>query len=121
MRFLTDDQIIKLAVELQPHQERAISRLSDQDKLILYHGLGSGKTLTALAAAEKYNLPATVVGPAAIRHHFPEEQKKHNIKTSLNTYSYAKPPEKQKHKLLIYDEAHRMSNVESKRSKYVDI
>ena len=47
-------------IQLQPHQERVVKKVQDQlDKkdsarLLLYHSLGSGKTLSGLAAAVRY-------------------------------------------------------------------
>lgn len=111
----------KTAYKLQPHQERALRKFEKSDKLLLYHGLGSGKTLTALVAGEKAKKPVTVIGPAALKHNFPGERRKHGVKTRLKYYSYAKPPKKKEHEILVFDEAHRMGRVEAKRSKYPDV
>lgn len=110
---------LKEAYKLQPHQQRAIDKLDKTDQLLLYHSLGSGKTLTSLAAGKKFKLPIEVVGPASLKHNFPKEKKKHNIKTPSETYTYSKPPEEGKG-LVVFDEAHRMGRMESKQSKYPD-
>ena len=58
MHHLNIEELAKKAalqedVQLQPHQQRIIDRMSAGDKrLLLYHGLGSGKSLSSLAAAE---------------------------------------------------------------------
>jgi len=39
---------------LEPHQQRVIDRLMNQDGLVVAHGLGSGKTLSSIAAAEAF-------------------------------------------------------------------
>jgi hypothetical protein len=120
---MTKKQIgfLKEAYTLQPHQERAIKRLSKTDKLLLYHGLGSGKTLTGLAAAEKLKKPLTVVGPASLKGTFPKERKKHKVKVEPSKiYTYHKPPKKG-NGIVFFDEAHRMGRLESQRSKLTDI
>lgn len=103
--------------QLQPHQVRALKKLQLSDKGILaYHGLGSGKTLTGLAAA-KYNGGASVIGPAALKDNFHKENKKHKVNADVDYSTYSKPDPK-KRNLVIYDEAHRMGRADSKRSKY---
>lgn len=50
---LAKQAALKPDVQLQPHQQRILDRLKSGDKrLLLYHGLGSGKSLSSLAAAE---------------------------------------------------------------------
>lgn len=109
---------IKLAA-LQDHQQRVVDKLSDTDALLVYHGMGSGKTLTALAAAEALGMPMTVVGPASLRGNFAKERLKHKIGPEADYYSYNKPPEKAKG-LLVFDEAHRMGRAGTQRSQYPD-
>jgi SNF2 family DNA or RNA helicase len=113
-------ELEKLATELRPHQEEAIRALSKSDALLLYHGLGSGKTLTSLSAADRLGLPLTMVGPAALKHNLPKEKEKHSIKADANFYTYNKPPE-QGGGIVAFDEAHRMGQISSKRSRLVDI
>lgn len=114
------DELEKIAkTTLKPHQERVLNRLEDEDAVLVYHGLGSGKTLTSLSAADKYNLPLNVVGPASLKHNFPKEKEKHDIESKVDVSTYNKPvsfPES----LLVFDEAHRMGRPESKRSHYPD-
>jgi len=105
--------------DLQEHQKRVIERLKDEDALIVYHGLGSGKTLTSLAAADEFKIPLDVIGPASLKHNFPKEKDKHGIKSDVNVTTYNKP-EEHPEGLLAFDEAHRMGRVESKRSHYPD-
>ena len=110
------------ATQLQPQQKRVLKKLETTNQLLVYHGLGSGKTLTALRAAEKFKLPMTVIGPASLRENFPKERKKHKVKGTGKYFSYNKPPEELPNTtLLVFDEAHRMGRLESKRSKYPDI
>lgn len=114
----------KTAVELKEHQQRVIERLGDEDAILVYHGLGSGKTLTALGAAKQLNLPLEVIGPAALKSNFAKEKEKHKVKVPVSYHTYNKPPEA-KHintgdKLLVFDEAHNMGRMESNRSHYPD-
>jgi len=122
---------IKEDTELGKHQKRVIKKLKKSDSLIVYHGLGSGKTLTSLAAGESLQLPTKVVGPASLRGNFEKEKKKHDIDTDVTYHSYHKPPnlrkdvkkpqgERLSDSLLVFDEAHNMGQVTSKRSKYPD-
>lgn len=101
-----------------PHQERVLKKLEKNNKILVYHGLGSGKTYTSLLASKKPgNL--SVIGPATLRGNFEKEKKKFNVKTKVDYSSYAKPEPKSKD-LIVFDEAHRMGRLESQRSKYPD-
>ena len=116
------DRFCKVALSgsLSAHQERAIEKLKDQDRVLLFHGMGGGKTLTGLAAAEKMRVPATVVGPAALRHNFDKERVKHKVQAKVRYYSYNKPPPKGEYPLLIFDEAQRLGRLESQTSALAD-
>lgn len=112
--------MLKLASNLQPHQQRVIDKLNDTDSIIVYHGLGSGKTLTALAAGAKFGKKTVAVMPASLRQNMIKEKKKHNIPGRLTVSSYNKPTSVPKDSVLVFDEAHRMGRLESKRSAYPD-
>jgi HAD superfamily hydrolase (TIGR01662 family) len=56
-----------------PHQERVADRLQDEPGVIAYHGLGSGKTLSAINAAQKHKLPLLAIVPAALRENMKKE------------------------------------------------
>jgi SNF2 family DNA or RNA helicase len=110
--------------ELKEHQQRVINKLKKQNALLVYHGVGSGKTLTALEAGEQLNLPVEVIGPAALKSNFAKEKAKHHVKVPLEYFSYNKPPDPSQintgNKLLVFDEAHNMGRMESGRSHYPD-
>ena len=112
--------IKRAAAKLLPHQDEALKKLDKTDSLLLYHGMGSGKTLTALEASEKLKTPATIIGPASLKDNFSKEKKKHKSKGKFKYFSYHKPPEKRDHPLVVFDEAHLMGQTTSKRSKYPD-
>jgi hypothetical protein len=106
-------------VNLQPHQERIQSSVDEENpRMIVYHGLGSGKSLSALAAAEaakqKYDEDYGIVAPASLRGNFQKEVEKFTTGSKPEILSYTglgmgkkfkAPPE-----TLIMDEAHRLRN-----------
>ena len=101
---------------LEPHQVRVQQRLQKSPGVLVYHGLGSGKSLTALAATQ--DSPTDVVVPAALRQNYAKEVAKHTTGHKPNIMSYEKavktPPTGQN---LVVDEAHMLGIPESKRSQ----
>ena len=101
-------------VQLQPHQERVRDRLSAEDRrLLLYHGLGTGKSLSSLAAAENAGGDYAAVVPAALKPNYEKEITKFTDSTpEVLTYTgvgAGKQP-KRSPETLIFDEAHRLRN-----------
>lgn len=92
---------------------------SDQPGLLVAHGLGSGKTLTAISAQDALGLPADVVVPASLRGNYAKEIKKHvsgkknktTIKSMQNIATKGQAPTE---KMMIVDEAHRARDPSSK-------
>jgi superfamily II DNA/RNA helicase len=76
MKKKADNSSLKKDVSLYDHQKRAIEKVKSHDgNLILSHGTGSGKTLTAIAAFESLRedgkaTKALVVTPASLRANF---------------------------------------------------
>ena len=106
---------LKKDVELRPHQDRALARLEKKPGLLVYHGLGSGKTITSIAATEDGD--TDVILPASLRENYKKEQKrfstsKRNI-MSFEKYVKDKPVAA---KNLVIDEAHLVGRHEAKRS-----
>ena len=102
-------------VQLQPHQQRIIDRMSAGDKrLLLYHGLGSGKSLSSLAAAEAAGGDYGAVTPASLRQNYEKEIEKFTTGTEPDVLSYsgvgAGKQFKKPVKTTIFDEAHRLRN-----------
>lgn len=106
-------------IQLQDHQQRIADRISDEDpRLLVYHGLGSGKSLSSLAAAEAakklYGDEYGVVVPASLRGNFQKEIKKFTRGSDPEILSYTGlalgKDFKRQPETLIMDEAHRLRN-----------
>lgn len=108
--------------KLQPHQERVVQRLMQEDQpgLVVAHGLGSGKTLTSIASQDRLGMPATVVLPAALQDNYQKERLKHlkgsSPEAELTTLQRISRSGAQglKNPMLVIDEAHRAREVNSK-------
>lgn len=118
--------------KLQEHQLRVVNRLADPDSphgLIALHSLGSGKTYTALAAADrllKDNQRGLFVVPASLRENVWKEIDKHKLdrlRDKLDVLSYesaarkASDLAKRKYSFSVFDEAHRLRNAGTDRQK----
>lgn len=113
-------------IQLQPHQQRIADRAVEEDpRLLVYHGLGSGKSLSAIAAAETARRNSGrqygIVVPASLRGNFQKELKKFTRGSNPEILSYTglalgkrfqEPPE-----TLVMDEAQRLKNPESATSR----
>lgn len=109
----------RLKTKLKPHQERVVERISqpDQPGLLVAHPLGSGKTLTSIAASQHLGLPTNVILPAALRENYIKELAKHiegelpveiTSQTKLVRDGHVHPGG-----LQVLDEAHRARNFEA--------
>lgn len=104
----------KLKTELKPHQQRVVGKITrpNQPGLVVAHGLGSGKTLTSIAAQEALGMPADVLVPAALQENYLKERKRHlrgqGQPIQLGTLQRAAlRGEVGTNPLMIIDEAHR--------------
>lgn len=109
-------------ITLQDHQQRVADRVNtDSPRMLVYHGLGSGKSLSAIAAAEmarsKDLRQYGIVVPASLKGNFEKEVKKFTRNSNPEIMSYTglgmgkkftQPPE-----TLIMDEAARLRNPNS--------
>jgi SNF2 family DNA or RNA helicase len=107
---------LKETTTLQPHQERVLKRLDKKPGVLAYHGLGSGKTLTSLAASQ--DSKTDVVTPASLRENYKKEVKKHttNFKPNIQSFEQAVKTAPSGNTLVV-DEAHLMGIQDSARSK----
>lgn len=109
--------LLKLAdvsTPLKDYQQRVVNRIQqpDQPGLVVAHGLGTGKTLTSIAAQDALKMPATVVVPAALKANYEKERAKHltGKKQPMDLVSLQQSALQgglPKTHLLIADEAHR--------------
>ena len=116
-------------ISLQPHQERVRRKVQTQldstgkARILLYHSLGSGKTLSGLAAADATGLPYTAIVPAALRDNLRKEQEKFldpetappGDVLSQTGLGAGKPVTKPRS--LVVDETHRLRNPETAQAK----
>lgn len=115
--------------EPKEHQNRILAKL-DQNSVIAAHSMGSGKTLTALLAAEKAHKDfphehVTAIVPASLVTNMKEQIAQHGVSIDperFETITYDKAVNDLKrlqgknHSLIIVDEAHRLRNKDTKRS-----
>ena len=108
--------LLRPGTELQPQQERVKRKLDRTGGLLVYHGLGSGKTLTSIAATQGDK--TDVVVPAALRNNFAKEVKNYTTGYKPHIMSYEKAIKSQPQgDALIIDEAHNLGHHDSKRSQ----
>ena len=65
-----------IASTLEPHQQRVTDK-AQTSNLLLAHGMGSGKTLSALSAADAVGHPTEIFTPASLTKNFEKEVQKH--------------------------------------------
>jgi Helicase conserved C-terminal domain/DNA polymerase Ligase (LigD)/SNF2-related domain len=109
-------------VNLQPQQKRVAKRVGEGQNLLVFHGLGSGKSLAGIAAAEGVGGPYTAVVPASLRPNYEGEISKFtNRTTPSEVLSYTgvgmglQP--KQDPDTVIMDEVQRLRNPDSEASQ----
>lgn len=108
----------ELLTELKPHQRRVVERMRTAPGLVVAHGLGSGKTLSSIAAALESEGGASALVPAALIANYQKEIAKHvkgEAPISVGSLQRAVATGKiDPTDLLIVDEAHRAKNVGTK-------
>ena len=111
--------LLRPDVELQDQQTRVKKKLDRSGGLLVYHGLGSGKTLTAINATQGGK--TDVVVPASLRNNFRKEVSKYTTGYHPEIMSYdkaMKDPERGG-KNLVIDEAHNLGHSSSQRSQKI--
>ncbi len=117
-------KIARITTELQEHQKRVIEKLLASHGVLAWHGVGSGKSLSALAAAEALHKPIDAVMPAPLLANFQKEMDKHTdvpIETRMRSYEKAVRDKKPMNEgsLAVLDEAHRVRNAGTGLSQVV--
>ena len=113
---------LKPDVQLQPHQEKIKELAADNPlRVLLVHALGSGKSLSGLAAAEELGEPYTAFAPASLRPNYLKERSKFtDMKTPADVMSYtelAKGKPVNNSGTVIFDEAHNLRNPDAGRTQ----
>lgn len=118
-------------VKLQDHQNEALNHSEGKGGLIVNHGLGSGKTLTSMAIAEKRGGNVLVVVPAALRENYKEQLKKfvtpdrHSDYKIVSYHEFMRDPnhfvDTHKPNTLVADEVHRLRNPKKMKGSFEDV
>jgi len=110
-------------IKLFGYQELCVEFIKYNRGLILYHSMGSGKTITSLAMCLQFNKPIIIIATKASKKNFQDDMKKieketkiDKSKISIMTYQKAITQLLAKqldftNKCVIIDEAHRLRNV----------
>lgn len=112
-----------IKTELNDHQRRIKDKLKNTPGLIAAHGLGSGKTLSAINTIDTTK-PVYIITPASLQENFKKEVSTHSgiPLDKLNILSYEKflqKPEFAPDSQVIIDEAHRLRNTDTKTYKSI--
>ena len=118
-------------INLQEHQQQALDHAEGKPGVIVNHGLGSGKTLTSMAMAEKRGGNVLVVVPAALRENYREQLKKfvtpdrHKNYNIISYHEFMRDPhhfvDTHKPQTLVADEVHRLRNPKKMKGSFEDI
>lgn len=106
---------------LHKHQSEVVERTSEGKSTLVYHSLGSGKSLTSLASIEQAlqedpSAEALFVAPASLRNNIRKEMEKHGLSADIisrihiTSYEGLKNFQGKKYKVVVLDEAHRIRN-----------
>lgn len=121
LKEYTDREGNRNYMKLQQHQINYIKQFvfSNLRGAIAFHGVGSGKTLTAVVSSYYYlkmypNNKVLVISPSALVYNFINEMVKYGLDIGDNRYTfvtyekYARKPFEAQNTLVIIDEAHNL-------------
>ena len=111
-----------MTIKYKQHQQKVLDFFYKNNPrgILLYHGLGSGKTITAIGISELYNNDVVCIVPASMRTQWKKELKLVGVKNNYNIYSYEEISKMinmnnemilLNNKTIIIDEAHRLRNT----------
>jgi len=120
-RFLLYSAMSKTAdlrpgVELMPHQQRVVEKVKREPAVLVYHPVGTGKTLASIAAGEQLPGPKQVIVPASLRENYRKELAKflRGKPSDYSIRSYSElgegKPLVESPALTVLDEAQRMGS-----------
>lgn len=106
-------------MRLKEHQKRVLDRFSDEKTtgLLLFHNLGSGKTITSIACCEAYpEKEKIIIVPASLQENYKKEltaMKADMSKYKVYSYEMAAKGKDElcEGKIVVVDEAHRLRNA----------
>ena len=131
VKKIATDCVKRSKLPLRDLQLKVVEYMEDNDGLLVVHGTGCGKTLTAITCSQCYldkypDRGVVFVGPASLISNFKKEMKRYGITNNkkYTFYSYdafmlrykAGKPISLKNKFLIVDEAHNVRNPEGEKS-----
>lgn len=73
--------MVKYNINLFEHQQKCVEWLKNNYGLILYHSMGSGKTITSLAMVYQFKFPIIIISTKASRKNFQDDIKKMDLDT----------------------------------------
>ena len=128
---LRTSRFLQPAVRLRPHQQTVVNHMktTQQRGVLLWHSLGSGKTITSLAIAQlSPTHPIVVICPASMRDQWRASMRQMHISTkrfSLHSYEgFGNDVEAGRVRttgaVLILDEVHRIRNAAGKNAKTIE-
>jgi len=79
-----------MKIIFKEHQNKVLNFFKESNTrgLLLYHGLGSGKTITSIGVTELYKNDVVCIVPASMRTQWKNELKKVGVKNKYDIYSY---------------------------------
>lgn len=106
-------------IALYPHQKECVELLKNNRQFGVFHACGTGKTRAVLQAIKTQDKQAIVVVPESGKCTWEEENKLYGCDLDLYNYtSFHKLTNKDvRGKILVYDECHALTHIDSKRSK----
>ena len=125
-RYVLSFHVVKKYAEittpLLPHQQRVIDKLKASGGVLAAHEVGSGKTLTSLAAKDQLGLPADAITPAPLVGNYEKELRKHFDKAPrdvrIRSYERAsRSGDVNEDALVTLDEAQRARNTGTQLAK----
>lgn len=117
-----------MKIHLFDYQKKCIEWFKTHDGLILYHSMGSGKTITSLSMVAQFDFPIIIISTKASRKNFEDDIKKMGMRTNkpIQIFTYERATNLIMDKKLsfafhsvIIDEAHRLRSGTSSRTKSI--
>jgi superfamily II DNA or RNA helicase len=121
-------------MRLKGIQSKVVRHMDNHRSLLVIHGTGCGKTLTAITTSQCYldrypQRSVVFVGPASLLANFKKEMKNYGVRNpeKYELYSYdavlnktrKNRPLRLNNKMLIVDEAHNMRNIKGRKTKEI--